>query len=99
MDGAFEPFFEWNSPDWANINDEDSSIVGFTKGAALSADNSALVDDFIAELATGLTLWKGPLKLQDGTQYLAEGETASDSQIWYLPQLLEGMVGLSSPAE
>ena len=99
MDGSFEPFYEWNSPDWTNINDEDSSAVGFTKGAALSADNSALVDDFIAELATGLNLWKGPLNLQDETQYLAEGETASDSQIWYLPQLLEGMVGLSTPAE
>ena len=99
MDGTFEPFFEWNGPDWSNINNEDSSAVGFTQGAALSEENSALVDDFIAELANGLNLWEGPMNLQDGTQYLADGEIASDSQVWYLPQLLEGIVGLSTPAE
>jgi simple sugar transport system substrate-binding protein len=38
----------------------------------------------------------GPLKLQDGTQYLADGEEATDDQIWHLPQLLEGMEGASS---
>lgn len=99
MNGTFEPFFAWNEPDWSDINNEDTSAVGFKKGAALSEENSALVDDFIAELANGLELWVGPMNLQDGTQYLAEGETASDYQIWYLPQLLEGMEGLSTPAE
>ena len=77
----------------------DTSAVGFQKGAALSDDNAKMVDDFIAELAGGLNLWVGPLNLQDGSEYLAEGEVASDYQVWYLPQLLEGMVGLSTPAE
>jgi len=54
------------------------------------------LDEFIAELAGGLNLWTGPINLQDGTAYLADGEVATDQQIWYLPQLLEGMEGLSA---
>jgi simple sugar transport system substrate-binding protein len=42
-----------------------------------------------------LNLWKGPLNLQDGTVYLADGVEATESEIWYLPQLLQGMEGLS----
>jgi simple sugar transport system substrate-binding protein len=99
MDGNFKPFFSWNNPDWKDINNPDTSAVGFVKGAALSADAAAVVDTFVAELAGGLNLWKGPLNLQDGSEYLADGETATDYKIWYLPQLLEGMVGLSTPAE
>lgn len=96
MNGTFEPYFVWNDPDWTDINNPDTSAVGFKKGAALSAENAALLDDFIAELAGGLRLWTGPMNLQDGTQYLAEGVEATDFQIWYMPQLLEGMIGDSS---
>jgi simple sugar transport system substrate-binding protein len=97
-DGTFKPFFTWNSPDWKDLNNPDTSAVGFVKGKALSAEAGTAVDKYIAELAAGLKL-KGPLNLQDGTVYLKEGETATDYQIWYLPQLLQGMVGLSTPAE
>jgi len=96
MDGTFEPFFEWNDPDWADINNRDTSMVGFNKGDALSAENAELLDQFIAELAGGLKLWTGPLNLQDGTPYLADGEVATDYQVWYMPQLVEGMIGDSS---
>ena len=72
-------------------------MVGFEKGAALSAEAAASLDDFIAELAGGLNLWTGPINLQDGTDYLKDGEVATDLQIWYLPQLLEGMEGQSVP--
>jgi len=98
-DGTFKPFFSWNGPDWADINNPDTSAVGFLKGNALSAEAGANLDSFIAELAGGLTLWKGPMNFQDGTVYLADGVTATDYQIWYLPQLLKGMVGLSTAAE
>ncbi len=37
----------------------------------------------------------GPLNFQDGTAFLADGEAATDIQVWYLPQLLEGMEGRS----
>lgn len=95
QEGAFKPDWQWLNPDWANINDPDTSVVGFKKGDALSADASAKVDDFIKELAGGLNLWSGPINLQDGSVYLKDGEVATDFQVWYLPQLLEGMEGQS----
>jgi simple sugar transport system substrate-binding protein len=42
-----------------------------------------------------LNLWKGPLNLQDGTPFIEAGKTATDVQVWYLAQLLEGMEGKS----
>lgn len=96
-EGNFVSAFEWNSPDWKDINNPDTSAVGFVKGAALSADAGSQLDKFISELAGGLNLWKGPINLQDGTVYLKDGEAATDQQIWYLPQLLEGMQGQSVP--
>ncbi|MEP0805971.1 MAG: BMP family ABC transporter substrate-binding protein [Chloroflexota bacterium] len=96
MDGTWQSQFVWSGPDWSDINNRDTSMVGFVKGKALNAEASAALDAFIAELAGGLNLWTGPLNLQDGTTYLAEGEIATDQQVWYLPQLLEGMEGLSA---
>jgi simple sugar transport system substrate-binding protein len=93
--GTFKSEFQWNGPDWKDINSKDTSAVGFVKGKALSADASSNVDKFISELAGGLDLWKGPLNLQDGSAYLKDGEVATDLQVWYLPQLLEGMEGQS----
>ncbi len=95
MDGTWTENFQWNGPDWTNINNPDTSAVGFNKGKALSTDASANLDKFIGELAGGLNLWKGPINLQDGTSYLADGTAATDQQIWYLPQLLQGMEGQS----
>ena len=93
--GTWKSQFVWAGPDWKNINNEDTSAVGFEKGTALSGDAASGVDKFIGELAGGLNLWTGPLNLQDGTPYLKDGEVATDQQIWYLPQLLEGMEGQS----
>jgi basic membrane protein A and related proteins len=95
MNGQWTSHFEWNGPDWSNINNPDTSAVGFNKGRAISPAASAAVDRFVSELAGGLNLWKGPLNLQDGTTYLGPGQSATDQQIWYLPQLLQGMEGQS----
>jgi basic membrane protein A and related proteins len=97
-DGQWTSFWNWNPPDWTDINNPDTSAVGFRKGEGLSADAAAKVDEFIKALAGGLNLWKGPLNLQDGTSYLGEGVEATPQQIWYLPQLLEGMEGQSVPS-
>lgn len=94
--GTWKPHFEWNAPDWANFNSPDSGAVGFNIGDALSADNKTTLESFITDLSGGLNLWTGPFNLQDGTVYLKDGEAATDQQIWYAPQLLEGMLGKSN---
>jgi len=97
IDGTFTPQFQWIGPDWSNINDPNTSMVGFEKGPALSSDNSATLDQFIAGLGDGsINLYTGPLNWQDGSVFLKPGEVATDTQIWYAEQLLEGMKGASS---
>jgi basic membrane lipoprotein Med (substrate-binding protein (PBP1-ABC) superfamily) len=62
-----------------------------------SEDWGASLDEFIGLLASGeVNVWTGPINLQDGTEYIPDGQAATDYQIWYLPQLLEGMIGPSS---
>jgi simple sugar transport system substrate-binding protein len=95
VDGTWKEGFQWNPPDWKDINNPDTSAVGFTKGNGLSTDAATKLDSFISELAGGLNLWTGPINLQDNTVYLKDGEVATDQQVWYLPQLLEGMEGQS----
>lgn len=97
--GTWKPDWQWLAPTWNDINNHDVSAVGFMKGQALSADAAKNVDAFIAALAGGLKLWSGPLNLQDGSEYLPAGKVATDQEIWYLPQLLEGMEGQSVPSE
>ena len=93
--GTWAEGFQWNGPDWKDINNADTSAVGFNKGNGLSATASTQLDGFISQLAGGLNLWTGPINLQDKTPYLTAGTAATDTQIWYLPQLLEGMEGQS----
>ena len=96
QDGSWASQFIWVAPDWADINNPDTSSVGFVNGPALADDDAAAVDAFVTELDGGLNLWSGPINLQDGSAYLADGEVGTDQQVWYLPQLLEGMDGLSA---
>ena len=94
IDGKWAQYWEWNGPDWKEINNPDTSAVGFAKGKALSQENAEKLDTFIKGLADGsIHLFKGPLQFQDGKVYLKEGEVATDLQVWYLPQLLKGMDG------
>jgi len=98
LDGKFHQDFQWLGPDWTDINNPDTSAVGFKNGAALSPEAAAKLHEFIVALAGGLNLWVGPMNLQDGTPYLKDAEKATGQQIWYLPQLLEGMEGQSVPS-
>ncbi len=95
MDGSWKSHFEWNAPDWKNLNGADTTASGSTRARLSPLPRPPAVDNFVTELAGGLNLWKGPVSLQDGTSYLADGVVATDQQIWYLPQLLKGMDGLS----
>jgi simple sugar transport system substrate-binding protein len=111
-DGTYTPEFALVGPDWEDLNNLDTSAIGFVKGSALSEDDSAALDDFIAEAAAfagdeanenSVFLWQGPLSYQDGTEIAAAGELlpfiaplGEAPSIWYLEQLLEGMTGASA---
>lgn len=96
QDGSFAGGFAWLGPDWNDINDPATSTIGFVAGDGLG-DAASQLDEFIAGLADGsIDLFTGPLNYQDGSEYLADGETATDVQIWYTEQLLEGIDGASS---
>ena len=95
--GSFKQAWQWIAPDTKDINNPDTSIVGFVEGQGLSAENKTKLDAFKTDLVSGkINLFTGPLKYQDGTDFLKDGEKATDKQIWYLPQLLEGMEGQSA---
>ena len=96
MDGKWKQEWLWLGPDWKDINDPDTSTVGFLPGPALPQSVETSLDSFIKDLSTGkVQLFKGPLDYQDGTPFLKAGEVASDQQVWYMKQLLKGMIGQS----
>ncbi|MDX2098634.1 MAG: BMP family ABC transporter substrate-binding protein [Leptolyngbyaceae cyanobacterium bins.59] len=93
--GKYTGTFSQFGPDWKNLNSETSGI-GFSYGQALG-DRKADLDKFIGGLAdSSINLYQGPLKFQDGTDFLKAGEKATPQKIWYMPQLLQGIEGLSS---
>jgi simple sugar transport system substrate-binding protein len=98
IDDEFVADWKWLGPDWDDINDPDSSAVGWVNGEGLSADAAADLEEFIAGLGSGdINLYVGPLNWQDESEFLADGVEATDFQIWYAEQLLEGIVGASAP--
>ncbi len=94
---SFTASFQWLPPDWTDINNRDSSMIGWVDGDALSSDAASALDTFVTGLGDGsINLFVGPLSFQDGSVFLEDGEIATDSQIWYTKQLLEGIEGASS---
>jgi simple sugar transport system substrate-binding protein len=97
QNGTWKQSWDWNGPDWKDINNPDTSAVGWVDGAALSDENKGHLKEFTAGLADGsINLWQGPLSFQDGTVFVGDGQTAEDQAIWYTPQLLEGIEGKSN---
>ncbi len=96
MAGKWTSKWVWLGPDWKDINNPDTSTVGFVAGPALSASAKEALDTFVNDLGTGKAkLFKGPLYYQDGSLFLKNNEIATDKQIWYMKQLLKGMSGQS----
>ena len=94
MAGNLPQQFLWLGPDWTNINNPETSSVGFQEGQAMSESHRKALAKFQKGLADGsINLFRGPLNFQDKTTFLKDGEIASDSQIWNLAQLLEGIEG------
>mgnify|MGYP005841820075 CR=1 FL=1 len=97
LDGTWEQAWDWNGPDWEDLNNRDTTAVGFEFGPALSEESRATLLEFKAGLGNGsINLFSGPLNFQDGSPFLAWGQIATDEQVWYMPQLLEGMLGAST---
>jgi simple sugar transport system substrate-binding protein len=97
MNKTWKQEWLWLGPDWKDINNPDTSIVGFMPGKALPDSAKPALDQFIKDLGSGkANLFKGPLNYQDGTVFVKAGETAGDKQIWHMEQLLQGMQGQSS---
>jgi simple sugar transport system substrate-binding protein len=110
--GTYEQSWALTNPDWNDINDPDTSGIGFVKGPALTEDNAEMLDAFIADMAgfaaeesnaEFVYLWEGPLRYQDGTEIAAEGELlpyiaplGEAPSIWYAQQLLDGIIGAST---
>jgi simple sugar transport system substrate-binding protein len=95
--GNWKSEWIWLGPDWKNINNPDTTTIGFIEGDALSGDAKKALGVFIRDVGAGkVNLFKGPLNYQDGSVFLKAGEVATDKQIWYMEQLLEGMLGQSS---
>ena len=94
--GTYTQSWDWNDPNWDALDDPTQTDVGWIDGPGLSGDMKADLDAFIAGLASGeINVWTGPINLQDGSEYVADGAVATGDEIWYLPMLLEGMVGPS----
>ncbi|HKX17782.1 MAG TPA: BMP family ABC transporter substrate-binding protein [bacterium] len=93
---TYHQYWDWNGPNWNKINDPDTSAVGFENGPALSAAAAARLHTLARNMGLGaVVLWKGPLRLADGSAYLESRRVATDLQVWYMPQLLQGMTGPS----
>jgi len=60
MEGKFKQEWLWNAPDWKDINNPDTSAVGFLAGGGLSKTAQASTDTFIKDLGSGkVQLLKG----------------------------------------
>jgi hypothetical protein len=82
VDDEFVADWKWLGPDWDDINDPDSSAVGWVSGDALSEEAQADLDDFIDGLGSGdINLYVGPLNWQDATEFLADGVEATDADL------------------
>lgn len=110
LDGSWTQEWVWIQPKWDEINDDgyytdaDTSVIGFKLGDALTPEVVESLNAFAGEIEAFQTDpanegqifgWQGPISMQDGTVLAEEGESVSLLDIWFLPQLLEGMTGAS----
>jgi len=89
--GTWKPGFVLFGPNWKDLNNPDTSGIGFKPGKALAQGDK--LDMFISLLANGETLFVGPMNYQDGSPFIAAGEKPTVEKLWYQTSLLEGIDG------
>ena len=90
IDGTYTTEWTWFGPDWKDINNADTSGVGYAMGNALG-DNKAKLEEFITGLGDGsIDLFTGPLIFQDDTVFLKEGEKATPTANLVHPAIARG---------
>ena len=106
--GTWEQTWDWLEPVWEEISPEgfytgaDTSIIGYLNGAGFPEERLPDLINFAEKMAEFMNstedeifLWTGPLNYQDGSVLAEDGEPVELLDIWFLPQLLEGMLGAS----
>jgi simple sugar transport system substrate-binding protein len=96
QNAEFEAQWQWVPPDWDNLDNLHTTGIGWLNGGGLTGDAANGLQDFVNGMADGtINLFTGPLNFQDGSTFLADGEDATDFEIWYTERLLEGIEGSS----
>jgi len=102
----WEQTWDWMPPEWNRFGSQGVSPVSFVVGGAFPVGQRTRLRSFIFSLQDYATnelvpasfpLWQGVIRLQDGTIFANEDELVNLLDVWYLPQLLEGMEGESFP--
>ena len=91
---SFSADFQWIAPKLTNGVTAEDSMVGFKGGNAMSEETRKRVNRLTDQLNGDIAnIFAGPINFQDGSVLASEGKKPSLYDIWYTPQLLEGMTG------
>jgi basic membrane protein A len=88
MDGTFKPQAYWGGIE--------TGIVGIDTnyGPSVTQETKDLINTAIADMKAGkLNVFTGPIKAQDGTELVADGQTMPDADVWVLSKFVEGVIG------
>ena len=95
-EGKFAQSFVRMTADWANIDSTEKTGFGWHMGNGANEDVKKFLPEFVKGLGDGsIKPLTGPIKFQDGTDFVPEGKTAALVDMYYLPQLLAGIEGKS----
>ncbi|MEO8610094.1 MAG: BMP family ABC transporter substrate-binding protein [Chloroflexota bacterium] len=80
-DGTYKQSWDLANPDWKDLNNPDTTGIGFKNGTALTEKAATSLASFIDEAAAFATnpankdsifLWQGPMSYQDGTPIVVD---------------------------
>jgi simple sugar transport system substrate-binding protein len=95
-EGKFAQAFVRMKPDWGSIDTSATTGFGWRLGDGANPDVKNNLFVFVRGLKEGsVNLLAGPINYQDGTVFVPDGNTASLTDMWYMPQLLQGIDGSS----